>query len=64
MRCKSYRLRFDGPMLSKQDIAGLHAMEHEVADFYLTESRYPSNMKVPTHSHENASLLHSERQHD
>lgn len=56
MRCESYRLQFDGPVLSHQDIIGLHAMEREVGNFYLTESRYPPRMKVPKHSHENASL--------
>lgn len=43
-------------MLSEQDISGLHAIEREVSDFYLTESRYPEGMKVPSHSHENASF--------
>ena len=56
MRCKSYRLRFDGRMLSDQDIIELHAMEREVRNFYLTESHYPPSMRIPRHSHENASL--------
>jgi len=43
-------------MLSKQDIIGLHAMEREIRNFYLTESCYPPRMKIPKHSHENASL--------
>src|SRR2546430_1023577 len=56
MRCESYRLRFDGPILSDQDIIGLHAMEREVGNFYLTESCYPPRMNIPKHSHQNASL--------
>jgi len=56
MRCESYRLRFDGRILSDQDIIGLHAMEREVGSFYLTESCYPPRMNIPKHSHQNASL--------
>ena len=56
MRCESYRLWFDGPMLSDRDIIGLHAIEREVGNFYLTESRYPPRLKVPKHSDENASV--------
>jgi AraC family transcriptional regulator len=43
-------------MLSDQEIIGLHLMEREVGNFYLTESSLPPGMKVPEHSHENASL--------
>jgi AraC family transcriptional regulator len=43
-------------MMSDQEIIGLHAMEYEARNFYLTESHYPPNMKIPKHSHENASL--------
>jgi AraC family transcriptional regulator len=56
MRRNSYRLRFDARVLDDQDIAALHAMESEVGNFFLTESRYPPGMEVPTHSHENASF--------
>jgi mannose-6-phosphate isomerase-like protein (cupin superfamily) len=56
MKSTSYRLRFPGPKLLPQDIADLHALESEVGNFYLTESRYPPGMEVPMHSHDNASL--------
>jgi len=55
-RWNTYRLRFVGPALLDQDIAGLHSMERELGNFYLTESHYPPRMKVPKHSHENASI--------
>src|ERR1700738_1914023 len=56
MKDESYRLRFDGRILSKREIIGLHAMEREIGNFYLTESCYPPRLNIPKHSHQNASL--------
>lgn len=56
MQNNSYRLHFHAGSLSDHHIATLHVREHEMENFFLTESQYPAKMSVPSHSHENPSF--------
>jgi AraC family transcriptional regulator len=56
MRASPPRIKFYEEALTSREVSQLKVTEREVAGFYLKESAYPPNFKIPKHSHARASL--------
>jgi hypothetical protein len=51
-----FRARFHEKSLMDMTTAYAYEVDREVGNFFLAEANYPTDLRVPKHSHENTSL--------